>query len=224
MTATPTDAARDRGWAVVVPVKRLDLAKTRLSRFAGDHRARLASAFAADTVAAALACPAVEGVIVVTDDTEVAEIARGLGATVVTDAPDDGLNPALAYGADRAAALFPSSPLAALSSDLPALRSDELSVALLAARAHPTAFVSDAEGIGTTLLTATTRAAFEPRFGHRSRAAHRRAGVVELTDGGLASLRRDVDTEVDLYDAQRLGLGQRSVLALGELQRERASL
>ena len=65
---------------------------------------------------------------------------------------------------------------------------------------------------------------FAPRFGHRSRAAHRRAGVVELTDAGLASLRRDVDTEVDLYDAQRLGLGQRSVLALGELQRERASL
>ena len=159
MTATPTDPARGSSWAVVVPVKRLDLAKTRLTRFAGAHRARLASAFAADTVAAALACPSVEGVIVVTDDTEVAGIAQALGATVVTDAPDDGLNPALSYGADRAAALFPGSRLAALSSDLPALRSRELAVALLAAQSHPTAFVSDAEGIGTTLLTASTRAA-----------------------------------------------------------------
>ena len=64
MPATPSDPPARLGWAVVVPVKRLELAKTRLTQYAGDHRERLASAFAADTVAAALACPAVAGVLV----------------------------------------------------------------------------------------------------------------------------------------------------------------
>ena len=220
MTATPTDPRTVARWAVVVPVKQLALAKTRLTRHAGDRRAQLALAFAADTVAAALACPAVAGVVVVTDDVEVASLARTMGATVVTDAPAAGLNPALVHGADQAVAAFPGLSLAALSSDLPALRPAELAQALDAALSYSTAFVSDAEGIGTTLLTATTREAFDPRFGHRSRAAHRSAGVVELTQAGLASLRRDVDTEVDLYDAERLGLGERSRVAVADLRRD----
>jgi 2-phospho-L-lactate guanylyltransferase len=36
------------------------------------------------------------------------------------------------------------------------------------------------------------------------------AGVVELTLDQIPTLRRDVDTEVGLYDARRLGLGPRS--------------
>ncbi len=220
MTATPTEPR----WVVVVPVKRLELAKTRLSRYAGEHRERLASAFAADTVAAALACPVVAGVLVVTDAEAVATVARSMGATVVRDDPASGLNPALGHGADEAIARFKDSPVAALSSDLPALRTLELASALEAARDHPSAFVSDAEGIGTTLLTALSRDLFVPRFGHRSRAAHRAAGVAELTGPGLASLRRDVDTEVDLYDAARLGLGERTRLALADLDHDRASL
>ena len=51
------------------PLKPLARAKSRLSDTAGDAlRPGLALAFAQDTVAAALACPAVRGVAVVTDD------------------------------------------------------------------------------------------------------------------------------------------------------------
>ncbi|CAM5495714.1 Phosphoenolpyruvate guanylyltransferase [Streptomyces alboniger] len=56
-------------WTLVIPVKPLARAKSRLSDTAADGlRPGLALAFAQDTVAAALACPAVKDVAVVTDD------------------------------------------------------------------------------------------------------------------------------------------------------------
>ncbi|NKY79677.1 2-phospho-L-lactate guanylyltransferase, partial [Nocardiopsis dassonvillei] len=44
-------------WSLVVPVKRLGRAKTRLAPVAGGRREDLALAIACDTVAAARACP-----------------------------------------------------------------------------------------------------------------------------------------------------------------------
>src|SRR5437764_512473 len=55
-------------WMLVVPVKPLARAKSRLSGPAGPHRAELALAVATDTVSAALRCSRVRGVLVVTDD------------------------------------------------------------------------------------------------------------------------------------------------------------
>ena len=52
--------ARPLAWSLVIPVKVLAHAKTRLAPLAGPHRAELALAMAADTVAAGLACPAVD--------------------------------------------------------------------------------------------------------------------------------------------------------------------
>ena len=78
-------------------------------------------------------------------------------------------------------------------------------------------FVADTEGTGTTLLTAADGSRLDPRFGHRSRARHAASGAVELVTGPLASLRRDVDTEVDLHDARRLGLGPRTLAVLAQL-------
>ena len=91
--------------------------------------------------------------------------------------------------------------------DLPALRSDELRRALLAAADVPRGFVADAAGTGTTLLTARGGNQLGPRFGPRSRAAHAASGAIALEPGPIPGLRRDVDTEVDLWDAGRLGLG-----------------
>jgi len=194
-------------WAVVIPVKRLAVAKSRLADFAGGHRPDLAFAFASDTVSAACACPEVLGVIVVTDDESVAALARSLSALAVPDEPGAGLNQALVHGAGMAQDRWPGSALAALSSDLPALRPVELGAALRAARDHRSAFVADSDGAGTTLLTSATVAGFTPRFGAGSAAAHRRAGVVELSALDVPSLRRDVDTSADLAVAVGLGVG-----------------
>ena len=102
-----------------------------------------------------------------------------------------------------------SGPVAALLADVPCATPETLALALTACTDGP-AIVSDAEGIGTTFLGAPRATDLHPCFGPRSRAAHVAAGARDITDptpGALAGLRRDVDCEVDLWDARRIGLG-----------------
>ena len=197
-------------WSVVVPAKRLTTAKTRLTPLTeelGAGHADLVLALLADTVAAARRSPAVGLVLVVTDEPRAAAVVTALGAQTTGDEPDAGLNAALAHGA-RVARLRGGDPVAALSSDLPALRPDELTAALRAAAAVPRAFVPDAAGTGTTLLAARD-GELGPRFGPGSAAAHAAAGAVPL-DGDWPGLSRDVDTPADLHAAYRLGVGPRT--------------
>jgi 2-phospho-L-lactate guanylyltransferase len=199
-------------WSVVVPAKRLAVAKTRLRPLTAalddpSAHADLVLALLADTVAAALACPAVGTVLVVTDDPAAAAEVVRLGARTVPDEPDSGLNPALEHGARCAG----GTAVAALSSDLPALRPDELGAALAAADRAPRCFVADAHGTGTTLLTAVATG-LRPAFGPASAAAHRAGGAVELS-GNWPGLVRDVDTEADLRAALGLGAGPRTTAA-----------
>jgi 2-phospho-L-lactate/phosphoenolpyruvate guanylyltransferase len=200
-------------WSMVIPVKVLALAKSRLAGPAGPRRAELALAMAADTVAAAAACPAVDSVIVVTDDAAAAAVLAALGALVLPDEPGDGLNPALAFGAAYSDEHWPDRGRAGMAADLPALDAAELGRALAGAGEVKEAFVPDAAGTGTTLYAAGPGTAFRPRFGPGSYLAHLAAGAVELTVPGLDGLRRDVDTVADLRDAARIGLGPRTSAA-----------
>jgi len=206
-------------WSVLMPVKVLEHAKSRLAALAGERRGELALALACDTVTAVLACDEVARVIVITDDQVARAALAGLGALVVPDEPRDGLNAALRHGAGYASARWPSSGTAALSADLAALRAAEIGRALSAASAWPTAFVADAAGDGTTLYTARPGMPFRPAFGLGSRARHAAGGAVELDLGGIPGLRRDVDTPADLRGAAALGLGPRSAPLAAELLR-----
>jgi 2-phospho-L-lactate guanylyltransferase len=194
-------------WSVVVPAKRLAVAKTRLRPLTaslGDCHEALVLALLADTVTAALGSELVGEVVVVTDEPAARGLVRGLGARTVADEPDAGLNAALEHGAS--AARHPA--VAALSSDLPALRPRELTAALGAASGVPRAFVADAQGTGTTLLTAVG-VALRPSFGPGSAQAHQAGGATPLT-GRWPGLVRDVDTETDLRAALALGAGSRT--------------
>ncbi|RDG39893.1 2-phospho-L-lactate guanylyltransferase [Streptomyces corynorhini] len=203
-----TDTDPTARWSLVVPLKPLRLAKSRLAASVGDApRPRLALAFAQDTVAAALACAAVRDVVVVTDDPAAAEELTALGARVVPDTPADGLNAALAHGARAVRAARPRAAVAALNADLPALRPRELDRVLTAAGAFRRAFLADAAGIGTTLLAAAPGAELNPAFGGPSRHRHLLSGAVEIELAGVDSVRRDVDTGDDLSVAALLGLG-----------------
>jgi len=197
-------------WSLVIPVKVLARAKSRLAAHAGASRSALALAMAADTVSAAVACPAVGAVVVVTDDAEAASALGALGAVVVADEPARGLNPALAHGAAIAAARWPASGTGALAADLPAVRPGELDRGVPACRPGPEAFVPDAAGTGTTLYTARPGVTFRPRFGPGSAGRHRTAGAAELLLPDAPGLRRDVDTPDDLRGAAALGLGPRT--------------
>ena len=206
-------------WSVLMPVKVLDRAKSRLAELAGPRRGELALALACDTVSAVLETARVARAVVITDDQVAGAALRALGALVIPDEPRDGLNAALRHGAALAAARWPGSGTAALSADLPALRPAELAQALNAAAAWPTAFVADAAGDGTTLYAATPGAAFRPAFGLASRAQHAAGGAAELELGDIPGLRRDVDTPADLRGAAALGLGPHTAPLAAELLR-----
>jgi|SRR6185437_1130233 len=81
-----TDSARF-SWTVLLPVKVLARAKSRLAVLAGDRRRELALALASDTVSAVLGCPEVARVVVVTSDPVAGPLLAALGAVVVPDEP-----------------------------------------------------------------------------------------------------------------------------------------
>jgi 2-phospho-L-lactate guanylyltransferase len=178
---------------------------------------------AMDSVAAALACAAVTGVLVVTDDPVAAAAARDLGATVVPDHPGAGLDAALAYGAGQARVQRPGCPVATLAADVPATRPEELSQALVAASSVDRAVVADSAGDGTVLLTARAGLDLEPAFGAGSLRRHVAAGAVAL-DLATPGLRRDVDTLADLAAALVLGAGVRTTVVAARIDLAPADL
>jgi 2-phospho-L-lactate/phosphoenolpyruvate guanylyltransferase len=208
------DSQTPLAWSLVIPVKVLAQAKSRLTGLATERRSRLVLAMAADTVAAALRADRVAAVLVVTDDGEVGEVTGGLGATVLADVPSSGLNEALGYGAAYADERWPGRGRCGLAGDLPAVRPAELAAALRGAARLGVAFVPDAEGTGTTLYAAVPGSAFWPRFGPASRRRHLDGGAAEIstdeTGAALTGLRRDVDTIDDLRAAAAIGLGPRT--------------
>lgn len=198
---------------LVVPVKRLVAAKSRLQGVAPDgagHR-QLALALTRDTLAATRAATMVRAVLVVTADRVVAAALGeagpdGAGFETIDD-PLAGLNAAYDRGADVLRARDPTAAVGALQADLPALDPHELDAAIRAALAvGGRAFCADAEGTGTTLLVAGPGVPLEPRFGGGSAARHRASGAQPLA-GHWPGLRRDVDTARDLATAGQLGLG-----------------
>lgn len=229
-----TDSARF-SWTVLLPVKVLAQAKSRLAVLAGDRRHELALALASDTVAAVVACPQVARVIVVTSDPVAGPRLSRLGARIIPEAPraaadrtqaagasPDGtqhpLNAALLHGAAVAARRWPGTGLAALTADLPALRPAELTAALRAASdAAGSAFVPDAAGLGTTMYAVGPGGEFRPMYGGASRARHAASGALELALEGIAGLRQDVDTPDDLRAAVALGVGPRTAEVAAEL-------
>jgi len=206
-------------WVVLLAVKPLSLAKTRLAR---PDRPALTLAMAYDTAAAAARVESVEAVLVVTDDEDARALLSPV-AVVVPDSPAAGLNPALTHGAAEAARMWPEAGVAVLAADLPALRPAGLAAALALAGGHLRAVVADASGSGTVLLSASSGVRLTPVFGPQSRYRHLDEGAVDLTDllpGGevAAGLRRDVDTAADLEVAIGIGVGPQTAQVLAATQ------
>lgn len=222
--AGPPPAAADparRGWLIVVPAKRLRDAKTRL-RLPAPQRRELALAMACDTLAAALSCPEVAAVWVVTADDEISRAAQSLGAAVVAEpegppqsrpvSASAGLNSAVSAGTGLAAASG-FARIAVLVADLPAAKTAELTAVLRSAGSGGL-LVPDADGAGTTLLCLPASSRPEPtRYGPHSASAHLAAGFPALAGevaGRIPGLRRDVDTLASLREAAALGVGART--------------
>ena len=195
----------------VVALKPFELAKSRLSGLADPLRQRLAWTMAVDTLAALSA--AVDRVVVVGDQPALQSRLRrsGLSVDVLGEPTPLGMNGALTLGAEALVARGCTLVLACVG-DLPAVGPESIRRVLAAGQGRGPGrwFVADASGVGTTMLMAR-ETALDPRFQGPSAAAHESSGAVPLTDDILGApvpeARRDVDTEDDLVEAGRLGLG-----------------
>lgn len=194
----------------MLPVKHGDQAKTRLVTPPDVDRLALARAIAMDSVAAAIDCPAVQRVVVVTSDPAVRTSVAG-SCEVVTD-PGGGLLPAIDAGLRRVPSV--GQPVAVLLADVPALTPETLARALAACDEHDTAFVPDLEGTGTVLLAGHDAHRLRPAFGVSSADRHAAGGAVRL-ELDLPRLRRDVDTWSALQHALALGVGPATQAATG---------
>lgn len=173
-------------WTVIIPVKPAAIGKSRLGL-----GPELARAIALDTVAAVVACDAVDRVIVVTADA----VFRPPGAEVLPERTPSGIDAAVAAGAELAGI---GTARAALLGDLPSLIPGELAGALALAAHHSRAFLPDHEGTGTTLVTSSPGVELLTAFGRDSASKHRGLGLVELSLPQDSSVRFDVDTPEQL--------------------------
>lgn len=198
---------------VLLPVKSPEHAKSRLAGLGNELRRLLAEAFALDTAEAALRTPGVVAVLAITDDSTLIARLAGLGCLTTPDPTPGDLNAALRHAGAEAGRRWPRTVPVALCADLPALRPEELAIAL-ETRGDSSWFVPDAATRGTTIYAAPSQV-FRPRFGPSSGQDHRRDGA-RATGEDLWSLRLDVDTPEDLILARRLGLGPRTTAVLPE--------
>lgn len=212
------------GYTVIYPVKPWRLGKSRLALDAGP-RQDLARAFALDVLDVLRAVDAVDHVLVVSDEGELRAEANRIGATTLGDRSlisNDPLNDAIRAGARWAVARRPSSPIAVVPSDLPALTPEALATVLADGSAFDRAFVPDAWVRGTTLLIARDPTQLVPAYGGQSARRHAAAGYRELSDVD-ARVRTDVDTVEQLRVARHLGLASRSLAVVDRLLTERAT-
>ena len=192
----------------ILPVKPFARAKQRLAveLSAGDRQALVVAMFS-DVLVALSRCPAIDRVLVVSDDRLAQQLAAGYGAEVSedgqpshSDATRRGLDQVAAEGADHAL-LVPG--------DCPLLDPDELrglvgrlmELEAGAGERGVALIVPDRHGTGTNALAFGLPAPIAPAFGPGSRERHAAAAaaagaVYELTE--IPTLALDVDTPEDL--------------------------
>lgn len=192
-------------WSLVIPVKEADAAKSRLITPLTLDKPAFVRAMAMDVLSVALELVPAPRIFLVSNDSYLTKFADEHRIRTVAD-PQAGLNEAIIAGL----ANVPAGPVAVLLADVPALRPEDLTKALAAARHHSASLLADAEGTGTVLLTSQDPM-ISPSFGPGSAAKHATwATPLQLE---LPHLQRDVDRAEDLVQARALGVGPRTAAA-----------
>lgn len=192
---------------ILIPVKRLDRAKLRLSRrLSPADRRRLGLAMLADVLRSTAQWP---HRIVVTDDPDAEALGITSGCDLVPD-PCNGLNNAIDTGSQRAVALGASS-LLVLPSDVPLANPGD--IAEIFGRPEQVVVVASADG-GTNALLRRPANAISPAFGPAS--AHRHEKLARQSGLSFArlevpSLELDIDRFADLYRLERSAGDRESV-------------
>lgn len=165
----------------IVPVKRLSEAKSSLAAVLDQRaRAELVLAMLEDITRALLSSPSVAGVIVVSPDERILELAGRLGAEPLRDDRSE-LNGALRMGIGRAMELGASSVLI-LPGDVPLVKPQDIENMIAMARGKREVVISPSKTNGTDALLLRPPDVIDLRFGGESFPLHlqeaARAGVV----------------------------------------------
>lgn len=203
----------------LIPVKELSRAKARLAPVLDDSgRRELALALFRDALHAALACRALDGVVVATPDAEAASIAAKAGAEVLHE--PGGLNQALTSAAEKLARRGVTR-LVVLAADL-ALASVDGITAIVKADADVVVVPSTDAGTNALALPPGAIAfQFGPDSAQRHLKAAQEAGLRALRLD-IAALSMDIDTPEDLALLRATveagtGVGEHTRAALGRL-------
>lgn len=148
-----------------------------------------------------------DGVVVVTGDPTVCEVAAGIGAQVVPDHdPPAGMNAAVVRGCEWVAAAADGRALV-LTADLPLIGPHDIDQVVACGHSRPgVVLVPSADGTGTNAMLLSGPRVLEPQLGigslrrHRHQAMRRGIEVVELVNAAIAL---DVDTPADLAALHR---------------------
>jgi 2-phospho-L-lactate guanylyltransferase len=190
----------------VLPVKRFDAAKQRLSVGIDDERRRaLVEAMAADVLEAIGQARGIERTIVVSGEPAIQELAAAAGAEVVPDPIDPGHVEAGRAGIARAEAEG-ATTVVLLPGDCPLLDPRELDSLLTGVPEPYVAIVPDRHGTGTNALLLSPPQAIVPAFGEGSCERHvdlARLAEVPFGVERLASLGLDLDTPADVIALTR---------------------
>lgn len=195
------------GWHIIIPVKRLGAAKSRIPLSAA-LRADLVLAMLDDVVASARLAPSVDAVHVVSADAVVGERARLCGAAVIVGDEVHGLNGDLATAISSVRADHRDAAIAIVVADLPCLAAGDLEHLLAQAPTSGPAFVAGVDG-GTTMLLARAAVELAPRFGSHSAWNH--AQDAERLSDVPASARIDIDSLDALQSAVQQGVGPQTL-------------
>jgi 2-phospho-L-lactate/phosphoenolpyruvate guanylyltransferase len=189
---------------VLIPLKRLDAAKTRLApALTNDERGRLMAGMLGRVARAAVRAGAGR-VALASSDPAAPGLARGLGVECVSDA---GLpwNEGLVHA--RSLLDRPAAAVLYLAGDLPLLDAADVT-ALVEAGGEGTAVIGRAHDGGTNALWVCPATALVPAFGaagsasvHAARARELGLAAVVVDRPGIA---HDVDTPADLAAVRRL--------------------
>lgn len=195
-------------WAII-PLKRLEEAKSSLSRALNPHqRKNLVLHMLSRVIEAVQQARGMAGVIVVSPDQRALELARGKGALALKE-PGLKLNQALELAIDKALSLGATSILI-LPSDIPLLKPQDVENMLTMASSGPGVILAPSKDWGTNALFLKPPRAMSLRFGGRSFWTH----LTEAKRRGLKvkiyrspTVEKDVDEEQDLKAlAGELGL------------------
>ncbi len=184
--------------AVVVPIRSFQDGKTRIRA----HRLDIKAELVRFTASSVLAATSAYETFVVTDDSEVKEWAHSMGCAVLRGR-GGGLNEDLEF-ACRDLTTRGYQRVAIVLADLPLLRSEDIAKSLADSGVY---IITDAQSVGTNLMSASLPLPLRLCYGESSCAAHsaqahQAALTLTVVDAGLACY--DLDTVDDIEALREL--------------------